>query len=375
MTEDRIAMPSHAPRRTAARSVLVVVTRRIGDVLLATPLIRSIRRDWPAAAIDVLAFEGTQGVIAANPDVRRVLTVPQRPRLLQHLGFALRLLRRYDIALSLVPGDRPTFYAFIAGKWRAGLLLDTPRERWKRRFLQQWVAFDERNTHTVLMHLALADILGVAPLREVVVSWRQEEAAQVDRLLGVSAAPLAVLHPHPKFNYKMWHMSGWIELARWLSERGYRIVLSGGGDAAEIRYVTELAARLPAQALNLAGRLTLGAAAALLARARLYVGPDTALTHMAAALGVPTVAFYGPTDPVKWGPWPKNYTATGNPWRRLGSQTLAGVSLIQGNMPCAPCQQEGCDRHVESYSDCLTALPAARVIAAVENLIADTTHA
>ncbi|MEK6593115.1 MAG: glycosyltransferase family 9 protein [Pseudomonadota bacterium] len=368
-------MPSHIPQGSATPSVLVVVTRRIGDVLLATPLIRSIKLSWPSAAIDVLVFEGTQGVIAANPDVRRILTIPPRPGLLQHLGFALRLLRRYDIALSLVPGDRPTFYAFIAGKWRAGLLLDTPRERWKRRFLQQWVAFDERNTHTVLMHLALADILGIAPRREVVVSWRQEEGLQVDRLLGTSSAPLAVLHPYPKFNYKMWHMSGWTELVHWLSGRGYRIVLSGGGDAAEISYVTELAARLPAQILNLAGRLTLGAAASLLARAQLYVGPDTALTHMAAALGVPTVAIYGPTDPVKWGPWPKNYAGAGNPWRRLGSQTLAGISLIQGNMPCAPCHQEGCDRHVESYSDCLVALPAARVIAAVEHLIADTTHA
>lgn len=370
--------PGHAAlahRERPPASVLVIVTRRIGDVLLATPLIRSIRRGWPAAAIDVLVFEGTQGAIAANPDVRRVLTIPQRPGLLQHLGFALRLRRRYDIALSLVPGDRPTFYAFLFGKWRAGLLLDTPKERWKRRFLQRWVAFDERNTHTVLMHLALTDVLGIAPRREVVVSWSEEEAAQVDRLLGAPSTLLAVLHPCPKFNYKMWHASGWTALAHWLNERGYRIVLSGGGDAAEIRYVTELAAKLPAQVVNLAGRLTLGAAASLLARARLYVGPDTALTHMAAALGVPVVTFYGPTDPVKWGPWPKNYTGNGNPWRRLGSQALAGVSLIQGNMPCVPCHKEGCARHVESYSDCLTTLPAARVIAAIENLIADTAHA
>ena len=58
----------------APRRILVVVTRRIGDVLLATPVIRSLRRHWPEAAIDMLVFRGTEGVLAGNPDIRRVLT-------------------------------------------------------------------------------------------------------------------------------------------------------------------------------------------------------------------------------------------------------------------------------------------------------------
>ena len=55
------------------RSVLVVCTRRIGDVLLATPVVRSLKRAYPEAAIDMLVFEGTQDVVAANPDVHRTL--------------------------------------------------------------------------------------------------------------------------------------------------------------------------------------------------------------------------------------------------------------------------------------------------------------
>jgi heptosyltransferase-3 len=361
---------------TPPRSVLVVVTRRIGDVLLATPLIRSIRRAWPGAAIDVLVFDGTQGVIAANPDIRRIHVVPQRPRLLRHLALALRLARRYDVALSLVPGDRPTFYAFLAGRWRAGLLLDTPRERWKRNFLHCWVPFDEYNTHTVRMHLALARVLGIAAHNEIVISWRTEDAQQVEEWVASDhPRPLAVLHTYPKFNYKMWRREGWIEVARWLAASGFRIALSGSGDADEVAYVGALAQYMPPETLNLAGRLPLSAAACLLSRARLYVGPDTALTHMAAGLGVPTVAFYGPTDPVKWGPWPKGYTGSGNPWRRLGSQAVAHVRLIQGNASCAPCLKEGCERHVESFSDCLQELAPARIIAAIENVLGPTVHA
>jgi heptosyltransferase-3 len=353
------------------RTILVVVTRRIGDVLLATPLLRSLESAWPDARIDALVFEGTQGAITGYPGLRRILTIPERPRAFDHFAFMLRLARRYDMALSLVPGDRPTLYAWLAGRWRAGLLLPTRKESWKRRFLHRWVPFDELDTHTVLMHLALADAIGIPARREVAVTWREDEARAVDALLGEDRAPVAVLHPHPRFNYKMWRRDGWIELAHWLAGRGYRVVISGGPDAEEVAYVGALARAMPAGTLDLAGRLTLGGTARLLARAALYVGPDTAVTHMAAALGVPTVALYGPTDPVKWGPWPKGHAGPANPWRRLGSQAQARVRLVQGDAPCAPCHREGCERNVASYSDCLQALPAARVIAAVESVIAN----
>ena len=356
--------------RTPPKSVLIIVTRRIGDVLLATPLMRSVRRAWPDAALDAVVFEGTQGVIAANPDLRRVLTVPERPGRLAHLAFLVRLARRYDVALSPLHGDRPTLYAFIAGRWRAGLVNDTRKESWKRALLDRWAPFDDWNTHTALMNLALAGLAGIEPRREVVVSWREEDAARVDALLGGAAAPpLAVLHPYPKFNYKMWHRAGWLEAAGWLAARGHRVVLSGGPDPAEAAYVADLARGMPPGTLNLAGKLSLAETGCLLARAAVFLGPDTAPTHMAAALGVPTVALYGPTDPVKWGPWPGGHAPAANPWRRCGSQRSGNVVLLQGAGACVPCRLEGCDRHVGSYSDCLQQLPAARVIAAIEEVI------
>lgn len=352
------------------RSVLIIVTRRIGDVLLATPLMRSVKRAWPDAALDVLVFEGTQGAIAANPDIRRVLTVPERPGWLAHLAFLFRLARRYDIALSTLHGDRPTLYAFLAGRWRAGLLNDTRKESWKRALLNCWTPFDNWNTHTVLMNLALADLMGIEPRPEVTVSWRAEDAERVDALAGRAPAPsFAVLHLYPKFNYKMWHRAGWVEVADWLAARGYRVVLSGGADPAETAYVADLARGMPAGTINLAGKLTLSEAGCLLARATVFLGPDTALTHMAAALGVPTVAFFGPTNCVKWGPWPRGHNAAANPWRRLGTQRQGNVVLLQGAGACVPCHLEGCDRHVDSYSDCLQQLAATRVIAAMEQLL------
>ena len=287
------AQPADAASGPVAppRTVLVVVTRRIGDVLLATPLIRSLKLAWPGTAVDALVFGGTEGVLAANPDLRRILTVPARPALPSHLGFLLRLWRRYDIALSLLVGTRPTLYALAAGRHSVGLQLPDGKERWKRRFLDRWVPFDNLNTHTVRMHLALAEALGIPPRAEVIAAWSPEDEKRVDALPGVNGSrPLAVLHPYPKYNYKTWHRDGWIEVGRWLAARGLRLALTGSGEAEEVAYVDSLARAMPAGTINAAGKLALGASACLVSRARIYVGLDTAMTHGAAARGVPTAA-------------------------------------------------------------------------------------
>ncbi len=357
------AMPAAAPRR-----ILVVITRRIGDVLLATPLIRSLKQAWPDACIDALVFDGTQGVLIANPDLNVVHTVPERPGIAQHVALMARLFRRYDLALSLLSGDRPTLYAWLAGRRRMGLLLDVPGQHWKKMLLHQWVALDAINTHTVRAHLQLADALGISPASEVVASWRPEEAAAAEDLLGKPCAALAVLHPYPKFRYKMWHQQGWIDVARWFIDNGFRVALTGSPDADERAYVDAIAQQLPDTVINAAGRLTLGGTAALVSHAQFFIGPDTAITHLAAATGVPTIALFGPSDPVKWGPWPKGHTAATNPWRRLGDQRVGNVQIIQGRAACAPCGHEGCERHIGSRSDCLLAITADVVINSIKSI-------
>jgi heptosyltransferase-3 len=356
--------------RTPPRHVLVVVTRRIGDVLLATPVVRSLKLAWPHAQIHMLVFSGTEGLLTANADITRVLTVAERPGTWRHIFFIANLFRRYDLALSLVPGDRPTLYAWMAGRARVGLLLPTRKERWKRHLLDIWVPYDLAEKHTVLTHLAVLGPLGVAPRAEVTAAWSKSDEQHARHAL----APLAdsqyiVLHLYPKFHYKMWSDSGWLELARWIVARKLRIVLTGGNDVAELAYVARLAASMPG-ALNLAGALTLAQTARAVAGAAAYVGPDTALTHVAAALGIPTVALFGPTDPLKWGPWPKGYDAARSPWRRIGDQRAGVVRVVQGVASCVPCTKEGCERHINSHSDCLLALPATRVISALREVAA-----
>lgn len=350
--------------------ILVVVTLRIGDVLLATPLIRSLRQAWPEAGIDALVFEHTGGVLLNNPDVRQVITVARRPGLWKHLGLVAKLLRRYDLAVTTLMGDRPVLYTWIAGRMRLGMLDGSRQQRWKQSLLSDWAAFDNLDTHTVLMNLRLADLLGIERSYEVVAPWSPSDEGRVAGELpfDIRSEAFAVLHVHPKFSYKMWRQEEWLKLAQWLSENNIRPVLTGGDFPDEMACVNRVYGLMPPGALNLAGRLSLAECAFLISHARYYVGPDTSLTHMAAALGVPTVALFGPSNPVKWGPWPKNHAEDSNPYRMKGSQRAGNVVLLQGEGDCVPCMQEGCERHLSSMSDCLQNLPAARVIAALQEL-------
>jgi len=106
-----------------------------------------------------------------------------------------------------------------------------------------------------------------------------------------------------------------------------------------------------------------------MAHARLFVGPDTSVTHLAAATGCPTVALFGPTDPRLWGPVP---AAGLNPmWAASGTiQHRENVWLVQHPLPCLPCQEEGCERHVASFSKCLDGLAPAQVLRAVDAALA-----
>ena len=103
---------SAAPAR-----VLLVATRRIGDVLLTTPLIASIHAAWPAAAIDVLVFSGTGAVLAGLPGIDAVIEVAERPRLREHLG-----LLRQHLAATLTERCPGAHLAAAAGDGCDGAL-------------------------------------------------------------------------------------------------------------------------------------------------------------------------------------------------------------------------------------------------------------
>jgi len=339
--------------------ILVVTLRRIGDVLLTTPLIRSLRRAWPQARLDALVFADTAGILAGNPDLDGVMTIPPQPSTAQTLALGARLFRRYDLAISTQSGDRPTGFAIVAGRLRVAPVPANLNGRVKRTLLHRSIAA-ARGLHRVEEMLRIADVLGIARVPELVCPRAAETGQQ-------SAGPYAVIHAAPMFRYKQWTASGWRALAGALAARGLTVVATGAPAEAERRYLDAVWDGAPVTRRD--GQLAWPQLAGLLSEARVFIGPDTSVTHLAAAAGCPTVALYGPTDPRLWGPWPVG--GLDQIWAATGAiQRRGNVWLVQNALPCTPCQLEGCERRLDSYSQCLDELTPGQVIAAADQALA-----
>jgi heptosyltransferase III len=339
--------------------ILVIALRRLGDVLLTTPLIRSLKLAYPGAAIEALVFAGTEGIVSGNPDLSRVIAIPQRLGTADNIALLWRLAKRYDLAVSTQTGDRPTTLAWIAGRRSAGPVNAKGLAAAVKRFALSRSYAADREGHRVLEVLRLAELLGIPARREIV-----GPAGEIRREI-LPIGSYAVVHAVPMFTYKRWTMDGWRRLATALRERGLQTVVTGGKeDRACLDEVWQ-----GCDAVRLDGILRWPELAAAISAARVYVGPDTAITHLAAATGAQTVALYGPTDPRIWGPWPVG--GLDRPWAAAGTiQRRGNVWLIQNPLPCLPCQQEGCERRLDSHSRCLDELSATHVISVVDQALA-----
>lgn len=351
--------------------ILVIAMRYLGDVLLTTPLIRSLRQAYPDARLDVLVFRNTASMLEGNPDISHIITTPNRPKFGDYWHLFSQLFRRYDLAVTTQSGDRPFLYALLAAPLRVAVV--PPKNTtgwWKRIFVQRWTEFDDDNTHTVLQHLKLLDLINVPRCFSLVppqIGNSQQLKEQFP--FFVDNAGYAVMHPHPQWTYKQWTVEGWVEVGRYLKKLGLKLVLSGGPAQEEMDYVADIQRQLPDDTINLAGKVSLAQLAHIIAHAKLYIGPDTGITHLAAATGIPVIALYGPTNPVKWAPWPSGYDRNINPFDKIGSRQLNNINLIQGKGDCVPCHLEGCDKNRQSRSRCLDTLGSELVEEAVRQVL------
>jgi heptosyltransferase-3 len=347
--------------RPGAR-ILVITLRRLGDVLLTTPLIRSLKAGVEGSSVSALVFRGTEGVLAGNPDLDEVIVTPHRPPPAELAGLIRRLWRRYDLAVPTQVGDRPMFFAWIAGRQRLGFVPAAgPARWWKERMLQQALPAASAN-HRIPELLRLAQSLGLETRAEVVCPRGSEATGTF------ATGRYAVLHPNPMHRIRRWTDEGWRALALALAARGLTVVTTGGPDAVERSYLDRIWQRPGPVVERLDGRLDWPELARLLRGAAVYVGPDTSVTHLAAAAGCPTVALFGPVSPTLIGPWPVDGLET--PWARAAvMQHRGNVWIVQNPLPCMPCDKLGCEGHLESYSRCLDELPVQSVLRAVDQAL------
>jgi lipopolysaccharide heptosyltransferase III len=289
----------------APERILIIKLRYVGDVLLATPVLSRLRESFPKAHRAMLVNPGTDDVVRDHPALDEVLVL-ERGNLVRQWRFVRELRRRhFDLVIDLTDADRSALLSRLSG---APVRLGYNSEgRWRGVLYTQVVAADRFVMHTVRYHLQAMETLGLAgsppaPLLTVAPEARRE----ADRLLreaGVDGArPFVCLHPGARWWFKAWPAERYAALADLIQQETTAQALFLGGDQ-ERSLESRIADGMKTPFRSLIGKTGLRALAAVLERAALMISNDNGPMHMAAALRVPVIGLFGPSDPAVWGPW------------------------------------------------------------------------
>ncbi|MBI3146961.1 MAG: putative lipopolysaccharide heptosyltransferase III [Betaproteobacteria bacterium] len=362
-------MPPDRIDLTQVARVLVIKLRHHGDVLLSSPVFAALKAQAPHLEIDALVYADTAPLLAHHPAIREVHRID---RAWKRAGLGIqareewrlyRALRaaRYDLLIHLTEHPRGAWLSrLLRPRWAVARVQADRSRWWTGSFTHLYPLPRTTPRHTVEGHLDALRRLGVFPRAEdkrvVLVPGEAAQKRIEQELAGAGLQGRAFLHVHPgsRWLFKCWPMERFAALLQGLAASGWALVVTAAPDPREAALIETLRASVDEAAyFGLAGRLSLLELAALTQRARLFVGVDSAPMHIAAAMGTPTVALFGPSGEREWGPW----------------QVPSRV-LVSTQHPCRPCALDGCGGG--KRSECLEAISVEQARAAVAALLAET---
>jgi predicted lipopolysaccharide heptosyltransferase III len=332
---DRFVIPALVLRPMSMRNILLLKLRYIGDVLLATPILRALRQALPDSRVTVAVYPGTEEVLRHNPDVTEVLLV-DRSRFGAQANFYHEVRKRgFDCVIDMTGNDRAEFTCLLSNiPVRIGF------REWRR--WRGWLAYTHEvdpppdGIHRISRDMALLAPLGITAKPEPPTVWlTKEEEEQGGRLLqefGVppDGRPLIMFHPGARYWFKAWPAERFAQLAdRLMSEAGCLVLIGGG--AREQTVAAEIHEGARCRPINLTRRVNLRQFAAIVKRCALYIGNDNGSMHLAAAVGTPVLGLFGPSSPVEWAPY-----------------GMAEVATIYKGLDCRVCYHPTCTRGEQS---------------------------
>jgi len=337
-------MTAAAPER-----LLIVLLGAIGDVVCAMPLAQRLRAGWRQTRIIWAVEPAAAPLLQTHPAVHEVIVFRRGQGVTAFPAF-LRAVRHRepDLTLDLQRHLKSGVTSRASGApRRLGFHWRNSREGncfFNTETIEPVETFTLKLTH----FQRFADHLGVppAPVSFGLAASPAERDRAAALLAPAGAAPLAMLHVGSTWPSRRWLPAATAALCTRLRDRGLGVVLIGGrGDTA---FAAAVLASGAGEVLNLVGRTALRQVVAILERAAIAIGPDSGPMHIAAAVGAPVVALFGPTSPRRSGPWG---------WDEL---------VVRGDAPCAPCYLPRCPiGHL-----CMTSITPDMVMARVERALA-----
>lgn len=334
--------------------VLVVKLRSIGDTVLSTPSLIALRRFLPDAQIDVLLEDWVAPVLEGFDEVNSVLGL--EPGQLPRAQMMRRINReKYDIAFNLHGGTTSTFFiAASRARHRIGYRDYQYSFLYNHLFSSSAEFWGREKTHSAEQQLALVGYAGVPvddrPRSRLAVT--AERAAEVDALLaarGLNEEKNVLIHPAAVFETKRWSGVNYAALIDHLVSMDLDPIIVSAAN--EDRIIEEIRQSARADFNSFVG-LALPEVTALAARSRLFVGNDSGIAHIAAAVGTPSVVIFGSSNRDHWRPW-----------------TDAPNEIVFQEFDCQPCPGYVCEKFGEPR--CILSIRPSSVIAAVNRLLGD----
>lgn len=336
------------------RRVLVVRLRSIGDTVLATPSLYALRRFLPFAQIDILLENWVAPVLDGCADVDNVLTL-ERGSVAARARLARRLrATNYDVAYNLHGGTTATLLMRAAGAThRVGFSDYQYSSLLNHAAPPAPVLWGQAKTHSVEQQLALLGWTGVPVsdrprTRLAVTEEARESVSKKLQACGLDeATPLALVHPAAAFESKQWATEHFARVAESLSARGMQVVAIATPDQAPV--LDALQAECTAR-IHAFTDFSLPEVTALSARASIFVGNDSGIAHIAAAVRTPSVVIFGSSNVAHWRPW-----------------TTAPAEVVREEMPCAPCPGYTCAEFEQP--ECIRRVTVERVTMAIDECL------
>lgn len=290
---------------SAPRTALISCLRLLGDVVLSLPLVDMIKSEHPDCEVDYLVPAGCGAFLRCDPRIRRVVEHQRGGP-----SYIPKVLMRYDWSFGIDSSDRSVISVVASGRRKRVARLDAGQpvyRLWKNLALTHptqvppGMPVIKRNIH-------LARAAGLRPTRcHASVHWTAAQGAAVARLLEQAHALRSghfVVHPFSRFAFKEWDLGRVAEASDHIATRhGLQPVWTGSGSDRDRSLLMKAAERATVTPIVCAGTLDLNEVTCLIARARLYIGVDTGISHFAATTGTPMVTLFGPTPTAEWAPW------------------------------------------------------------------------
>jgi len=341
--EERLSLTESLHSISPGR-ILIIKPSALGDVVHGLPFLNALRARFPAAEIHWLVFRSFEPLLRDLPMISKLWVIDKAAWMrfsnLRESWKDLRLLlaglreERFDLVVDLQGLLRS---GILCGATRAPLRLGFLEGREGSPFFYTHRVRGGTDCHAIERYLKVAGSLGASMDR---IDYRLDLASRGSRLLDSLPPVYVVMAPSAGGEAKRWPVENFGRLAAQLPWPS--VVISGKSD---VVLAEQVVAASRGRAISLAGRTTLNEMIEAIRRAKAFISNDTGPMHIAAALGVPVFAVFGPTSPLRTGPYGPGHT------------------VITAGLACSPCfRRKKCSHWI-----CMERISVPQVLSAIES--------